>query len=83
MKLSGLWCLFSLRPQRAVNVPREAPRWFAARWTLGLTERMSAKSSGEGPLVCEPPPAGADAEAEAASRPSGRSWTASGPRPIR
>src|SRR5687768_8966766 len=52
MKLSGLLCLFSLRPHWETNVPREPPlpnRKLSSR--RGGIWRMSTKSSGNGPRL--------------------------------
>ena len=49
MKLSGLLWWFWFVPQRAVNVPREPPRWVRGSRLLRLTLRMFTKSCGNGP----------------------------------
>ncbi len=65
MKLSGLLCRSSLRPQSLVKVPVDAPGPSRGGRGPGRTERMSAKSPAAGTLwpgpvepLGEPEPAG-------------------------
>ncbi len=72
MKLSGLKCLFSLRPQSTVNVPVVAPFSGLGLLTFGLTFVMSTKKPLSAPSARadSPPLVVATASAPTAVRPS-------------